>query len=257
MPDACLRPGDAKLLAPEILVMPSVTVINVMGNNFDPESAKMLIEVAKQKSLSLCGIQRDQTIANFHFQGLKPVDAILLASDLSQADVTGSLTSLSLGDNNLGDQGVEVLSIGLKDSKSLATLDLSNSSVLSPKFGPKGATALASAIAVMPSLTSLSAASNGIVGDGAQQLASAVLAKPNIDIFSGIPLKELRADSLTTLDLSGRGLGVPEAIVLADLLRSVCASLTKLDGRANLMGEEGKAALRKAAEGRSGIELML
>lgn len=151
-----LGPGDAKLLAPEILVMPSVTVINVMGNNFDPESAKMLIEVAKQKSLSLCGIQRDQTIANFHFQGLKPVDAILLASDLSQADVTGSLTSLSLGDNPLGDQGIEALSVGLKESKSLAILDLHNSYGNSEfKFGPKGAAALASAIAIMGSVTSV------------------------------------------------------------------------------------------------------
>ena len=58
-----------------------------------------------------------------------------------------------------------------------------------------------------------------------------MLAKPNLEVFSGIPLKELRADSLTTLDLSGRGLGVPEVIVLADLLRSPSAleGLTKCE----------------------------
>ena len=64
-----------------------------------------------------------------------------------------ALTSLSLGDNSLGDDGVEALSIGLKESKSLTMLDLSNKEMFSTKFGPKGATALASAIAVMGSLT--------------------------------------------------------------------------------------------------------
>ena len=72
----------------------SVTVTKVLRNDFDAESAKMLTEVAKQKRISLCGIQRDQTTADFRMVGLKPVDAILLASDLSQADVTGSVTSV-------------------------------------------------------------------------------------------------------------------------------------------------------------------
>ena len=37
----------------------------------------------------------------------------------------------------------------------------------------------------------------------------------------------------------------------------VSASLTKLDARYNSMGEEGKAALRKAVEARPGFELSL
>ena len=107
------------------------------------------------------------------------------------------------------------------------------------------------------SLTKILVGGNNIGGDGAQQLAAAVLAKPTLEVFSEIPLKELRADSLTSLDLTSKGLGVPEAIVLADLLRSVCASMTRLDVRVNSLGEEGKAALRKALEGRSGFELLL
>ena len=67
--------------------------------------------------------------------------------------VSHSLTSLTLGDNNLGDEGIEALSVGLKESTSLATLDLSNKYGGSKGFGPKGAAALASAIAVMSSLT--------------------------------------------------------------------------------------------------------
>ena len=61
----------------------------------------MLAEVAKQKGISLCGIQRDQTTADFSNKNLKPPDAILLVSDLLQADVTGSLTSINLSGNQL------------------------------------------------------------------------------------------------------------------------------------------------------------
>ena len=83
---------------------------------------------------------------DLRFESLGPEIAKPLAEYIS---ATGSLTSLSIGDNKLGNDGVEVLSIGLKESKSLATLDLSNSHHSSTKFGPKGAAALASAIAVM------------------------------------------------------------------------------------------------------------
>jgi hypothetical protein len=115
----------------------------------------MLAEVAKQKGISLCGIQRNQTTADFSKQSLKPPDAMLLASDLSQAGVTGTLTHLSLVDNiKLGDEGVEALSVAIEQSMSLSKLDLSNS-VSSTIFGPKGATALAKALAINSSLTQI------------------------------------------------------------------------------------------------------
>ena len=82
-------------------VMGSLRVTNLLRNELFAESAKMLSEVAKQKGISLCGIHRDQTTADFSRQNLKPPEAILLASDLSQAGVTGSLTSLNLSSNNL------------------------------------------------------------------------------------------------------------------------------------------------------------
>ena len=84
-----------------IFVSEPLTVTNLLRNELDAESAKMLAEVAKQKGISLCGIQRDQTTADFSNQHLKPPDAILLASDLLQARVTGSLTSINLSENNL------------------------------------------------------------------------------------------------------------------------------------------------------------
>ena len=139
--------------------------------------------------------------------------------------VSASLTSLSLADNNLGDDGVEALSVGLKESKRLATLDLSNK-YTSVKIGPKGAAALASAIAAMGS-TKLDVRYNGIKGDGASQLSAAVLASTTIEIFNEIPIKELRADSLTELKLSNKDIGNVGAMVVAGLV-PVMASLTSV-----------------------------
>ena len=94
-------------------------------------------------------------------------------------------------------------------------------------YTTEGITAIAEALKVTGSVTSLSTAYNTISGNGARQLASAVLAKPTLENFSGIPLKELRTDSLTTLDLSRKGLGMPEAMVLAGLL-PVVGSVTSV-----------------------------
>jgi len=121
-----------------------LTVANLLYNKLDVESAKMLAEVAKQKGVSLCGIQRDQTTADFSHSLLEPPDAILLASDLSQAVVTGALTCVDVRSNNIED-------------------------------------------------------------DGAEQLSAAVLGNLEIEMFNGIPIKEMRANSFTELDLMGNG----------------------------------------------------
>jgi Ran GTPase-activating protein (RanGAP) involved in mRNA processing and transport len=81
-------------IADALRVNGGLTMTNLLRNQLDVESAKMLAEVAKQKGISLCGIQRDQTTAKFYFNVLQPPDAILLASDLSQAIVTGALTKI-------------------------------------------------------------------------------------------------------------------------------------------------------------------
>ena len=170
-----LQPPDAILLASDLsqaVVTGSLTVANLLCNRLDAESAKTLAEVAKQKGISLCGIQRDQTTADFFGKGLQPPDAILLASDLSQAVVTCALTHLSLVDNiKLGDEGVEALSVAIGQSISLSKLDLSNS-VSSTMFGPKGAAALAKALAINSSLTQIEYAPPTRTTEGGQIVAS-------------------------------------------------------------------------------------
>jgi hypothetical protein len=85
-------------IADALRINGALTVINLLRNHLDEESAHMLAEVAKQKGISLCGIRRDQTTACFmppnRYQCLTPPEVILLASDLSQAVVTGALTNL-------------------------------------------------------------------------------------------------------------------------------------------------------------------
>ena len=141
--------------------------------------------------------------------------------------------------------------LNLSDNKIGGYYDMEEHKVIYTTEGPN---AIADALLVHASLTSLSVAGNGIVGDGAQQLASTVLAKPTLEHFSGIPLKELRADSLTTLDLSRKRLGVAEAIVLADLLRSVSTSLTSLDVRNNEITGDSASQLSAAVVGNLKIE---
>ena len=97
-------------IADALRVNGSLTVTNLLKNELDAESAKMLAEVAKQKGISLCGIRRDQTTADFSKQSFKPPDAILLASDLSQDIVTGGLTTIDLSENQLC--GVDILGRG-------------------------------------------------------------------------------------------------------------------------------------------------
>ena len=102
----------------------SLTCCNVLENEMDEATARLLVEAVKDKNISLCGIKSDWTEANFRRRGLKLPDAILLASDLSKADVSGSLTSLDLQQNNIGAEGAKALADALRVNGSLTKLDV-------------------------------------------------------------------------------------------------------------------------------------
>ena len=70
--------------------------------------------------------------------------------------VSGSLTKISLGQNNLGDDGAIAIASALKQSKvsKLAELDL-NGVNSDKKIGPAGAKELAAYLAVTGSLTKI------------------------------------------------------------------------------------------------------
>jgi Ran GTPase-activating protein (RanGAP) involved in mRNA processing and transport len=101
------------------------------------------------------GIKRDQTTADFSNQNLKPPDAILLASDLSQAVVTGGLTKLSLADNQLGEEGTKAICKALEQNTTLKELDISGDWAHSNTGGSAGAKHVAKMLRVNGGLTKI------------------------------------------------------------------------------------------------------
>ena len=69
-------------------------------------------------------------------------------------------------------------------------------------------------------------------------------------------LRESTVTKVQALGLSNNGIG-PEGAKAVAAMAAVVASLTHLDVQFNSLGEEGEAVLRKAVEGRSGLELKL
>jgi hypothetical protein len=113
--------------------------------------------------------------------------------------------------------------------------------------GPEGAALIANLVPVMGGLTRVDVRHNNIVGDGASQLAAAVLRNLKIEMFNEIPIKEMRADSFTELGLKGKGVGVAGGMVVAGLI-PVMGGLTKLSLAENELGEEGTKAICEALE---------
>ena len=84
----------------------------------------------------------------------------------------------------------------------LTTLDLR-----CKDLGPTEAIVLAGLLSVSQSLTAVDTRRNEIKGEGAEQLAAAVLGSSSMVTFGDVPIQELRVDALTTLDLSSKKLG--------------------------------------------------
>ncbi len=89
-----------------------------------------------------------------------------------------------------------------------------------------------------------------MAGYGAAQLSAAVLSNLKIEMFNEIPIKKMRANSLTELDLKGtwgKDVGVEGVMVVAGLL-PVMGALTKLSLAKNKLGEEGTEFLCDALD---------
>ena len=111
----------------------------------------------------------------------------------------------------------------LKGTEPVESLDLSGK-----KLGGASAIVIASLISVNGGLTRVDVRHNAFAGDGAAQLSAAVLGNLKIEMFNEIPIKEMRANSLTELDLNGKGVGVEGGMVVAGLI-PVMGGLTSLD----------------------------
>jgi len=237
--------AGAKHVAKMLGVNGALTVTNLLGNQLDAESAKMLAKVAKQKGISLCGIQRDQTTADFSHKNLKPPDAILLASDLSQTVVTGGLTSLDLSSNQLCGsvygtytaEGITVVADALRVNGELTALNLSFNylkdeginavceAIQSNKetklallnfeyngIGPGGANAVAAMVAVTDGLTALDLSSNDLKDEGVRAVCKAIQSN-----------KETK---LASLNFKNNGIGPGGANAVATMVAVTGALMT-------------------------------
>ena len=219
-----ISPAGVKLIAEALRtsVTGALTATNLLGNQLDAESAKLLAEVAKQKGISLCGIKRDQTTADFRDKGLKPPDAILLGSDLSQVVVTGGLTKISLARNNLEEEGTKAICEALEQNTTLKELDISGGDRGSNTGGSAGAKHVAKMVRVNGGLTVANLLCNELDVKSAKMLAEVAKQK-------GISLCGIQRDQ-TTADFSNQSLHPPDAILLASDLSqaAVTGALTKI-----------------------------
>ena len=109
-------------------------------------------------------------------------------------------------------------------------------------YDAEGITAIAGALRVMGSVTELSIDNNCVGDEGAGAICEAIQCN-----------KETK---LVSLNLGNNGIGQEGAESVAAML-AVVGSMTHLDVSGNFLGEEGKAALRRAIHGSSEFELML
>ena len=86
-----LGPASAVVIGSLIRDNASLTECYVRGNRLNTDSATMLAKVATEKRVMLFGIKHDQKKADFYGARLGPVDAILIANDLT---VSASLTEV-------------------------------------------------------------------------------------------------------------------------------------------------------------------
>ena len=88
-----LGPEGAKAIAPAIRDSRSLTAVNLLSNQFDTESAAMLLKIkdGRPQLVTLCGLTHQETELDLSRKGLRPGDAMLLAPEIA---VSRSLASV-------------------------------------------------------------------------------------------------------------------------------------------------------------------
>ncbi|KAK3241408.1 hypothetical protein CYMTET_48824 [Cymbomonas tetramitiformis] len=96
----------------EGVVNTSLNTLNVWRNAVQLEGARALVDAVKQRNapIKLNGSLLDVEALDLTYQRLKPEDALLLANDLV---FNGSLNTLNLWFNKIGDEGAKALAVAL------------------------------------------------------------------------------------------------------------------------------------------------
>ena len=207
-------------MAELVLVTGSVTKILVRHNQLGNEGTTVLCDALRESKVTQ--VQE----LDLSYNGIGPDGAKAVAA---MATVVGSLMSLNLASNNLGDGTIYVK----------ATKVQGDSFNQGDKVIYQGREMIITEFANTPS-------------------SAGFFIKPVAPDLSGIKAiaDALSIDcSVTSLDLSAIELRPEGAAALAAAI-AVNGSLMRLDVKYNSLGKEGKAVLQKAIEGRSGFELV-
>ena len=112
-----------------------------------------------------------------------------------------------------GEKDVQQLFGVLPGFASLTALDLSSN-----RMGAAGAMEIAAYVKGNAVLKTLDTRHNDISDEAAQELASAVLRSSSLELFSEVPIAELRADKRAMRNMINKSLGPTEAFVIAELV---------------------------------------
>ena len=214
-------------IATALNVNASMKTMNVLFNSIGDEGYEMLMKLAEEKGmLTLVGFDEGQTEADLSNKDLGPIDAKLIARELTTGFVSSSMTSLSLADNKMTRGKLKAGQNPGYDS--------------SYETDMTGIKAIADALSVSSSMNKLNVLSNFIGREGAQALVDA--APQQLQTFCGFE------EGQTEANLSGQGSGPGVAVLLAWELTTgyVSSSLTFLNITLNHIGHEGKLALGNA-----------
>ena len=227
-------------LAEVLKVSSSLKSLDLNGNSIRDEGAVAIAQAAQcNDKLESLGLGRN---------GIRFAGAIEVAKYIR---FSSALQNLDLSSNNLTNWGTDSLKLGitiaeaLKVSSDLKNLDMSFNNLNEDaalsivraarhqdkvevlglamcRIGSAGAAVLADYISFSSALKNLDLTYNrGIEGESARQLAAAALESKTLEVFSKVPIKDLRENKLTKLKLSAYGHGPAETIVLAKLAEAI------------------------------------
>ena len=193
-------------------------------------------EAIRDKELALLGIDRDKEVAlpviDHDKEELMDEKRMLVASaqvstarlDTREVEtpdcVPGTRTALLWV--------AEQLTCSAEELVAQEEWDLSNNARFTdPELIARVCLLLGPAWKAVPAVKSVNLSGVNLSGNGASQLSATVLGNANIEVFNGIMIKKMRANSFTKLNLSGKDIGVAGNMVVASLL-PVMTSLTSV-----------------------------
>lgn len=156
-----------------------------------------------------------------------------------------TLKALYLDDNEIGDEGGAAIAEALRVNATLTKLGLTGTGI-----GDEGMAAIAEALYVNATLTILDMNNNyGTTrgGTAARRLANAALASKSLVEFSQVPIAQLRANTLTELDISEFRCGImelTESMVVAGLM-NISRKLRTLTFDGNVCSTDVFLALKR------------